>query len=61
MDPITHMLTGGIVTQNICKKNFFRQATFIGILSAAAPDLDFFVHSKLDPLLNLEIHRSFTS
>jgi inner membrane protein len=60
MDPITHILTGGILTQNICKKNFFRQATFIGMLSAEAPDLDFFVHSKLNPLLNLEVHRSFT-
>lgn len=60
MDPITHMLTGSIITQNIGKKDFLRQATFIGILSAAAPDLDFFVHSKLNPLLNLEVHRSFT-
>lgn len=60
MDPITHMLTGGLVAQNVCKKNFIRQATFIGILSAASPDLDFFVHSDINPLLNLEIHRSFT-
>ncbi len=60
MDPITHMLTGGVVAQSVCKKNFLRQATLIGILSAAAPDLDFFVRSDFNPLLNLEIHRSFT-
>lgn len=60
MDPITHMLTGALVDQGIAKKDFTKQATWIGALSAASPDLDFFVHSDINPLLHLEMHRSFT-
>lgn len=60
MDPITHMLTGSLVAQGMSKKNFIKQATWIGFLAGDAADLDFFTHSDLNPLLNLEIHRSFT-
>lgn len=60
MDPITHMLTGALVDQNLAKKDFVKQATWIGVLSAAAPDLDYFFRSDNNPLFHLEIHRSFS-
>lgn len=60
MDPFTHGLIGASASQSFADKRSFRAAAFIGLASAMLADLDIFLGSTSDPLLNLELHRQFT-
>ncbi|MDR9417332.1 metal-dependent hydrolase [Gracilimonas sp.] len=60
MDPVTHGLIGATASQSFAKKKQFRAAAFTGLTSALLADLDVFIASPSDPLLNLEMHRQFT-
>ncbi len=60
MDLLTQGLLGSAVAQTTARPDDIRKAGLIGFLSGLAADLDFFIHSSSDPLLNLEFHRHFT-
>ncbi|MCP9293006.1 metal-dependent hydrolase [Gracilimonas sediminicola] len=60
MDPVTHGLIGATASQSYADKRSFRAAAFTGVASAMLADLDVFLGSASDPLLNLELHRQFT-
>ncbi|MCH2449501.1 MAG: metal-dependent hydrolase [Gracilimonas sp.] len=60
MDPVTHGLIGATASQAFAKKEIFHAAAFTGFVSAILADLDIFLFSASDPLLNLEMHRQFT-
>ncbi|MEX0723878.1 MAG: metal-dependent hydrolase [Gracilimonas sp.] len=60
MDPVTHGIIGAAASQSLAKKETFRAAAFTGFVSATLADLDVFLFSSSDPLLNLELHRQFT-
>lgn len=60
MDPVTHGLIGATASQSFADKRTFRAAAFTGLASAILADLDVFISSPSDPLLNLEMHRQFT-
>ena len=60
MDPLTQGVVGAAASQASSKKNTIIIASFIGLLSGLAPDLDIFIRSDIDPLLFLQYHRHFT-
>lgn len=60
MDPVTHGLIGATASPSFADKRAFRAAAFTGFVSALLADLDVFIASSTDPLLNLEMHRQFT-
>lgn len=60
MDPVTHGLIGATASQSFAKKETFRAAAFSGFVAATLADLDVFLFSASDPLLNLELHRQFS-
>jgi inner membrane protein len=60
MDLLTQGLAGSILAVSIAKPEETRKASLIGLLSGLSADLDFFIQSSNDPLLNLEYHRHFT-
>jgi inner membrane protein len=60
MDPFTHGLAGAAAAQSFADKDKIKAASFAGFVSALLADLDTFIFSSSDPLLNVEIHRQFT-
>ncbi len=60
MDTLSHALLGAALGQVAFGRRLGWRATVVGILAAELPDLDFFIHSGTDPLLNVELHRHFT-
>lgn len=60
MDPITHALAGAAISYTFFGRRLGRHAAALGALAGMAPDIDHFVSSKTDPLLYVEVHRSFT-
>ncbi|MEX0720169.1 MAG: metal-dependent hydrolase [Balneolaceae bacterium] len=60
MDPITHGLIGATAAQTFAEKDKLRPAAFTGFAAAMIADLDIFIHSANNPLLNIEVHRQFT-
>lgn len=60
MDPFTHGLAGAAASQSFADKDKIKAASFAGFVSALLADLDTFIFSSSDPLLNVEIHRQFT-
>ena len=60
MDPFTHGLLGASVAQCAFGRRLPRRAWLVGAGAGLAPDLDFFIRSANDPLLNVELHRQFT-
>ena len=60
MDVLTQGLLGSAVAQTAAKPDEIRKAGLIGILAGLSADLDYFISSTSDPLLNLEFHRHFT-
>ena len=60
MDPFTQGIVGTTVAQSCSKRDTLVIASFIGLLSGLAADLDIFIRSSTDPLLFLEYHRHFT-
>ena len=60
MDPFTHALLGASAAQLAFGRRLPRRAWLVGAGAGLAPDLDFFIRSASDPLLNIELHRQFT-
>jgi inner membrane protein len=60
MDPITHGLAGASAALLFSDSEKARPAALTGAVSAMSADLDIFIASQSDPLLNLEMHRQFT-
>lgn len=60
MDLFTQGLLGSCLALSAAKPDEIRKASLIGLLAGLAADLDFFIKSSSDPLLNLEFHRHFT-
>ncbi|MEX0647394.1 MAG: metal-dependent hydrolase [Balneolaceae bacterium] len=60
MDPLTHGLAGAIASQSFSEKKKIRPASITGFVAALLADMDTFISSPADPLLNIEIHRQFT-
>lgn len=61
MDILTQALAGaaaGAATQG--QRAHFRAAAFAGAVAAMAVDLDYFIQSAGDPLLQVELHRQFS-
>jgi inner membrane protein len=60
MDPLTHALAGAALGYALFGRPLGRHSAALGALAAVAPDIDHFVSSVEDPLLYVEVHRSFT-
>jgi inner membrane protein len=60
MDPLSHAVTGAALGGCLAKGKELRAAMLVGMLAGTAPDLDVFIRSASDPLLQLEYHRGFT-
>lgn len=64
MDPFTHGLLGAVAARAVLGPQFGRPLGHAGWMIGAAagmlPDVDFFIRSDADPLLNIEYHRQFT-
>lgn len=62
MDPVSHFALGATLAAgaSIPRKESTRIALLTGGSAALLPDLDVFISSSTDPLLQLEYHRHFT-
>lgn len=60
MDPVSHAVTGGLLAQCVAKRHELLWASIIGATAGMAPDLDIFIRSASDPLLNIQYHRHFS-
>lgn len=60
MDPITHGLSGAILSRTGFYQRFGRFATIILIIAALIPDIDHFSLRLAGPLAYLKYHRGFT-
>ena len=60
MDILTQGLAGGVLAQTTAQRGALRWATAAGFCAGLVPDLDFFIRSGDDPLLQLEYHRHFS-
>lgn len=60
MDPLTHALLGASVAHVALSPRLGRRAWLIGAGAGLLPDVEFFIRSAEDPLLQIEVHRQFT-
>lgn len=61
MDLLSHALAGAAAGGAVgTRYGNLRRGALIGAASALAVDLDYFIHSSDDPLLQIELHRHFT-
>lgn len=60
MDVLTQGLLGGVMAQGAARASEKRLATLAGIGAGLLADVDIFIRSAQDPLLNIEFHRHFT-
>lgn len=60
MDPLTHALLGASAAHLAFSPKLGRRAWMIGAVAGMLPDVEFFIRSSEDPLLNIEVHRQFT-
>ena len=60
MDPLTHGLLGAVTAKVVLGRRLGHSAWLIGATAGMLPDVDFFISSSTDPLLNIEYHRQFT-
>lgn len=60
MDPLTHALLGASAAHVAFAPKLGRRAWLIGACAGMLPDVEFFIRSAEDPLLNIEVHRQFT-
>ncbi len=60
MDPFTHGLLGAVTGRALFRNKSSAALTATAALGATAPDLDFLIQSRNNPLLFLEYHRNFT-
>ena len=60
MDPLTHGLLGAVAAKAVLGRRLGHAGWMIGAAAGMLPDVDFFIRSEADPLLNIELHRQFT-
>jgi len=60
MDLVTQGLLGSALAISAARPAEVRKAGIIGLIAGVTADVDFFIQSASDPLLNLEFHRHFT-
>jgi len=60
MDPLSQGVVGAALAQAFAKRTELRAATLVGAVGGLLADVDIFIRSANDPLLNLEWHRHFT-
>lgn len=60
MDPLTHGLLGAVAARALLGRRLGHAGWMIGAAAGMLPDVDFFIRSEADPLLNIEYHRQFT-
>ncbi|PWB40784.1 MAG: metal-dependent hydrolase [Rhodocyclales bacterium] len=60
MDPLTHGLLGAVAAKAVLGRRLGHAGWMIGAAAGMLPDVDFFIRSDADPLLNIEYHRQFT-
>lgn len=60
MDPLTHAVCGATLATLAARKSDVRLAAAVGAAAGLAPDLDIFIRSAADPLLQIEFHRHFS-
>ncbi len=60
MDPLTHAVCGAALAAAVARRGDLRLAAVVGAAAGIAPDLDVFIRSATDPLLQLGYHRHFT-
>ena len=60
MDPLTHGLLGAVAAKAVLGRRLGHAGWMIGAAAGMLPDVDFFIRSEADPLLNIEVHRQFT-
>lgn len=60
MDPLTHAVCGATLAAVVARKVDIRMAAALGAAAGLAPDLDIFIRSAADPLVQLHFHRHFT-
>jgi len=60
MDLLTQGLLGSAMAVSVARPAEIHKAGIIGLLAGITADVDFFIQSASDPLLNLEYHRHFT-
>ncbi len=60
MDPITHTLSGAILSRTGFYQRFGRLATIILVVAALIPDIDHFSLRLAGPIAYLKYHRGFT-
>ncbi|MEZ5613882.1 MAG: metal-dependent hydrolase [Rhodocyclaceae bacterium] len=60
MDPLTHGLLGAVAAKAVLGRRLGHAGWMIGAAAGMLPDVDFFISSEADPLLNIELHRQFT-
>jgi len=60
MEPVSQAVLGAMGAQLKYKSEDFKKITLWGALGGMAPDLDYIIRSKTDPLFTIEYHRHFT-
>ena len=60
MDPLSQASLGAAAAALVSRNATVRRALLVGAVAGAAPDLDVFIISGTDPLLDLQYHRHFT-
>lgn len=60
MDSLSHAVVGALLGKSLAQKKEHGRMGLAGMIGAMMPDLDVFIGSEADPLLNLEYHRHFT-
>lgn len=60
MDLLTQGVLGATLAGSAASKGLKRQALLAGFIGGMTADLDVFIRSDADPLLNIQYHRHFT-
>jgi len=60
MDPFTQGLLGAVAAKAVLGRRLGHAGWMIGAAAGMLPDVDYFIRSETDPLLNIEYHRQFT-
>ncbi|MBV6474816.1 MAG: metal-dependent hydrolase [Rhodocyclaceae bacterium] len=60
MDPLTQGLLGAVAAKAVLGRRLGHAGWMIGAAAGMLPDVDYFIRSEADPLLNIELHRQFT-
>lgn len=60
MDPLSQATLGAAAATLFSRRDNVRRAILVGAAAGAFPDVDVFIKSAVDPLLQLQYHRHFT-